>query len=300
MTHEIRAHTWFASINPKAGRSPIGVADVRSAADAAGVDIVASVSPTPEAAAEAVSEAAVAGHTRFLAVGGDGTANLVANALFSTSMTTRYTLGVIAVGSGSDLARTFAHASGLEPGMARMVDPTVYPFDVGVVSIGDTTRHFLNAVNIGVGAASVVQANRIPRRFGSLRYTAGFWLALAGYRTGEMDIAIDQHSFSGTAINVVVANGQFFGGGMNIAPRASTSDGLFDVQVFSGPKRQAFTVMPRVLMGTHLTHGSVRRYVGGHVKVVGLGDLPVESDGELLGEGTVEISMLPSALDLVI
>ena len=159
---------------------------------------------------------------------------------------------------------------------------------------------FGTGVCLGVGAASVVKANQIPRRLGSLRYTAGFWLALAGYNAGTMDVSIDRHSFSGTAINVVVANGQFFGGGMNIAPRASTSDGLFDVQIFSGPKRQAFTVMPRVLLGTHLTHRSVRRYVGRRVTLTGGGDLLVESDGELLGEGAVDITMLPSALDLVI
>ncbi len=297
---EALSMTWFAVVNPSAGKVPVDVDAVRSAASAAGVDMVTSLSPSAKKATEAVIAAVSDGHTRFVSIGGDGTANLIANALLSKPSDARFTLGVVAVGSGSDLARTFAHARGLEAGMARLADPDLYPFDVGAVTVGQSTTHFLNAVNIGVGAASVVKANRIPRRLGSLRYTAGFWLALAGYNADTMDVTIDKHSFSGKAINVVVANGQFFGGGMNIAPRASTSDGLFDVQIFSGPKRQAFTVMPRVLLGTHLTHRSVRRYVGGHVTLTGDGDLLVESDGELLGEGSVEIAMLPSALDLVI
>ena len=292
--------TWFATVNPSAGKTPVNVNDVRRSADAAGLDMVVSVSSSAHDATDAIAAAVSEGHSRFAAVGGDGTANLVANALFSSPSDTRFTLGVVAVGSGSDLARTFAHTKGLEAGMARLADPDIYPFDVGVITVGGSTTHFLNAVNIGVGAASVLKANQIPRRLGSLRYTAGFWLALAGYNAGNMDVAIDRHSFSGTAINVVIANGQFFGGGMNIAPRASTSDGLFDVQVFSGPKRQAFTVMPRVLLGTHLTHRSVRRYVGSRVTLTGAGDLLVESDGEFLGKGSVEITMLPSALDLVI
>jgi diacylglycerol kinase (ATP) len=292
--------TWFAAVNPFAGRTTVDVDDVRRTAKAAGLDMVVSVSESAEEAKNAVAAAASDGYTRFVAVGGDGTANLVANALFPATSDARFTLGVVAVGSGSDLVRTFAHTKGLDAGMARLADPDLYPFDVGVITVDGSTTYFLNAVNIGVGAASVVQANRIPRRLGSLRYTAGFWLALAGYRAGKMDVTVDRHTFSGKAINVVVANGQFFGGGMNIAPRASTSDGQFDVQVFSGPKRQAFTVMPRVLLGTHLTHRSVRRYVGSRVTLKGLGDLLVESDGELLGEGSVEITMLPSAIDLVI
>lgn len=300
MTSEKRSDTWFASVNPAAGKSPVNVGDVDRIAEHVGLDLVASAAPTAEEATAAVREAVEAGHTRFAAIGGDGTANLVANALFSEPQRDRFTLGVVATGSGSDLVRTFAHTTGLEAGMARLADPTLYPFDVGVVTVANTTRYFLNAVNIGVGAASVIKANRIPRRFGSMRYTAGFWLALAGYHAGEMEVGIDHHTFTGKAINVVVANGQFFGGGMNIAPRASTSDGLFDVQVFSGPKRQAFTVMPRVLLGTHLTHRSVRRYVGSHVTLTGLADLLVESDGELLGQGPVDISIMPSALDLVI
>lgn len=292
--------TWFASVNPLAGKRPIDTDEVRLAAAEAGIDMVVSVSSTKREAFEVVAAAVRGGYTRFVAVGGDGTANLVANALFAAPTDQRFTLGVIAIGSGSDLVRTFGHSKGLDPGMDRLVDPRLYPFDVGVVTVGGSTTYFLNAVNVGVGAISVVKADAMPRRLGSIRYTAGFWIALAGYTSDHIEVSIDHHSFSGRAINVVVANGQFFGGGMNIAPRASTSDGLFDVQVFSGPKRQAFTVMPRVLRGTHLTHRSVRRYIGSHVSITASSALPVESDGESLGEGAVEIDMMPSAIDLVI
>jgi diacylglycerol kinase family enzyme len=113
-------------------------------------------------------------------------------------------------------------------------------------------------------------------------------------------VAVDHHRFEGRAINVVVANGQFFGGGMNIAPRASMVDGLLDVQVFSGKKRQAFTVMPRILTGSHLTHKAVRRYVGGTVTIACDADVDVEADGELVGSGPVTIDVVSEAIQLVI
>ena len=98
---------------------------------------------------------------------------------------------------------------------------------------------------------------------------------------------------------MVIANGQFFGGGMNVAPRATLVDGIFDVQVFRAPKRHAFSVMPRIIRGSHLTHKAVRRYIGATISVTGADDWPVEADGEYLGRGPVSVTMEPAAIDFV-
>ena len=113
-------------------------------------------------------------------------------------------------------------------------------------------------------------------------------------------MTIDRHRFVGEAINVVVANGQFFGGGLNIAPRATLVDGVFDVQVFSGPKRNAFVIMPRLAFGAHLTHRAVRRYIGGAISINAPDEWPLEADGEMLGTGSVSIDVVPAAVDYVI
>ena len=125
-------------------------------------------------------------------------------------------------------------------------------------------------------------------------------MALGRFPLHDIEVDIDHHRFAGSAINVVVANGQFFGGGLNIAPRATLVDGLFDVQVFSGPRRNAFTVMPRVAFGSHLTHRAVRRYIGGSVRIEAPTDWPVEADGELLGHGPVTAENLPAKVEFVI
>ena len=291
---------WTAIVNPYAGRRAVDSAELVAAAHTLGIDLdIHETSSTAEVLA-VVAEARASGRHRFIAVGGDGTVHTVVNALMRTPDGTRPTLAVVAAGSGSDLVKTFGHDRGIEQGMARLVEPDPYPIDVGVLSIGSTETFFVNAINVGVGARSAAVAERLPRWLGSTRYIAAFWLALARYDSGGMHVTVDHHSFDGQAINVVVANGQFFGGGMNIAPRASTSDGLFDVQVFSGPKRLAFSVMPRVLRGTHLTHRAVHRYVGESVTVRGDADLAVEADGEVIGIGPVDVRIIPSAIDLIV
>jgi diacylglycerol kinase family enzyme len=140
----------------------------------------------------------------------------------------------------------------------------------------------------------------LPKSLGSARYTAAFWLALSRFSSSDIDVSIGRHRFTGNAINVVVANGQFFGGGLNVAPRASMVDDQFDVQVFSGPRRNAFVVMPRLVFGSHLTHTAVRRYVGNDISITCPSDWPVEADGELLGHGSVSISVVHGAIDFVI
>ena len=292
--------TWFAIVNPAAGRKKQSILALEEQAAVHGLDVkfleTASVAEVDDVVRRAVAD----GFVNFLAVGGDGTTNTLVNSLMPLRQDKRFTLGIVAAGSGSDLVRTFGHSKDLAAGFSRLVAPDRYPIDVGVISLSGATTYFLNAANVGVAAEAAAAAERLPRFLGSFRYVAAFWIALAGHKSASITLEVDRHTFSGKAINVVVANGQFFGGGMNIAPRASTSDGLFDVQVFSGRKRQAFTVMPRILMGTHLSHKAVRRYVGSHVELSGTGSLSVEADGERIGHGAVTIDVVPSAIDLVI
>jgi YegS/Rv2252/BmrU family lipid kinase len=292
--------SWTAIVNPRAGRRSVDVETIAAAASRFDVDLDIRPTSTVSDVTSAVADARQRGEHRFVAVGGDGTAHVLANALMCHEWPTRPSLAVVASGSGSDLVKTFGHERGVEAGISRLQNPDLYPIDVGLVTISGQRTYFLNAVNVGVGARSAQVAERLPRWMGGTRYIAAFWIALARYRSGRMDVNVDRHSFSDHAINVVIANGQFFGGGMNIAPRASTTDGLFDVQVFSGRKRLAFTVMPRVLRGTHLSHRAVRRYVGSSVMIDGEADLAVEADGELLGTGPLEVQLIPAAIDLVV
>ena len=87
---------------------------------------------------------------------------------------------------------------------------------------------------------------------------------------------------------------------MNIAPRASVADGLADIQVFSGPRRKAFSVMPKVVRGMHLGHKNVRRLTGRSVRINVPDGWPIEADGELLGTGSISVTVLPAAIEFKI
>jgi YegS/Rv2252/BmrU family lipid kinase len=287
---------WWVVVNPAAGRGRDLQARTKAALAALGIGHELRVSPSPEAVTDVVGEGVARGFTNFVSVGGDGTAHLVLNGLMATTWEAPPTLAILPAGSGGDFIRTFALPRKLEGAAAHLVDEARYPADVGLIEGSFGSRYFLNVANAGVAARSAAVAARLPQRLGAARYTAAFWLALGGFAAAEVHVQVDDKSLWGDLLNVVIANGQFFGGGLNVAPRATVQDGLFDVQLFAGPRRQATVVMPRVLFGTHLTHRSVRRATGSTIGVDCPDSWPIEADGEVLGSGPISVQVLPQAV----
>ncbi|MDJ0961148.1 MAG: diacylglycerol kinase family protein [Acidimicrobiia bacterium] len=288
---------WWVLVNPSAGVRGEIEGRARAAVNAAGVEYTAIVSASPEDLADRVTQGIEAGATNFAAVGGDGTAHLVLNALMRHAWGSPPTLAILPAGSGSDFIRTFALPKTMPEMASRLATDDRYRCDVGIIEGSFGRRFFLNAANVGVAAASVEVADRLPRRLGGARYAAGFWLKLARFGSVDIHLRAGSRTFAGKAISVVIANGQFFGGGMNVAPRAALMDGKLDIQVFVGPRRRAFSVMPRVVRGTHLGMPGVRRFEAGEFHIDVPDDWPVEADGEVLGTGSVRGSVVPGAID---
>jgi diacylglycerol kinase (ATP) len=300
MTDSSVSTRWLMVVNNSAGRGTNHMAALRAAARARmlEVDIVATDGESDMR--RVVRDAYATGVRGFAGVGGDGTAHHLVNALPVIDVEDRVSLSVIPTGSGSDFVRTFGQNSDIDAAMDRLVGAERYAIDVGEVTGSFGTRRFINAANAGIAAQSVVTAERLPKKLGSAKYTLAFWLTLARFRGAEVDVRVDHHRFTGEALNVVIANGQFFGGGLNVAPRATLVDGRFDVLVFAGRRSNAFSVMPRLAFGAHLTHRAVHRYVGSRVSIDGPDGWPIEADGELLGHGSVRAGVIPAAIDYIV
>jgi diacylglycerol kinase (ATP) len=292
--------TWQIILNPAAGRTGDVERRLRDAVAGYGIDGEIVVSSTPDHLGALVSGAVAAGTHRFAAVGGDGTAHLLLNALMRHSWASPPTLAIVPAGSGSDFIRTFALPRTVEGGVEVLAGEGTYRCDVGLLHGSFGSRFFLNAANVGVAAASVLRAESLPKALGGVRYTAAFWLALARFPPKSVVVNLGRRTLQGDAMNVVVSNGQFFGGGLNVAPQAAVMDGLLDVQVFLGPRRRAFTLMPRVIRGLHLRHPAVLKGRTGELSIDAPDDWPVEADGEMIGHGSVRVTVVPGAIDFKI
>ncbi|MDJ0924673.1 MAG: diacylglycerol kinase family protein [Acidimicrobiia bacterium] len=292
---------WWVVVNPAAGNARELVERTHRALEELEIDYEIRQSESPGHVCEIVREGNASGVRRFAGVGGDGTAHLILNGIMQQDWAKTPGLALLPAGSGSDFIRTFALPRTLETAAPHLATSDWYPCDVLSIDGAFGRRYALNVVEAGVGAAAVSTAARMPRWFGGKRYSIAFWLTLPRFAPATVRTVVDgRKDLAGSAIAIIVANGQFFGGGMNIAPRASVADGQLDLQVFAGPRRKALTVMPRVIRGMHLGHKNVRRMVGGSVEIDVPGTWPIEADGEALGKGPISVTVLPAAIEFKI
>ncbi|MGH8936941.1 MAG: diacylglycerol/lipid kinase family protein [Acidimicrobiia bacterium] len=287
-------------VNPWAGRRREVAERARRALQDQAVEADLVIPEGPAEVATGVRAGIEAGRRRFMAVGGDGTVNLVVDALLRHPWPEPPVLAILPAGSGSDLLRTFAIPQQMERAAVHLRGEQTYLADVGVLEGAWGRRHFLNVAQAGIGAATVETAERLPRRLGARRYLLSFWMTLPGFRRTEIELQAGARAYRGAATNVVLANAQYFGGGMNIAPRANLVDGRLDIQIFTGPKREAVTLIPRIRRGLHLTHPSVRRLSAEEFTLRSDRPWPVEADGEPVGETPLSGRVLAGAIRLKI
>ena len=167
-------------------------------------------------------------------------------------------------------------------------------------------RFFVNEADIGFGATVVEASKHIPNYFGRkinyLPHILGAFGSLFSYKNKRIALRVeDEAEEICVCAMVVIANGAYFGGGMCIAPGARPNDGLLDMIIFGDMGKSE--IMKTWLMtynGRHVSHQKVRlRKITG-VSIQFDEKVLVEVDGELLGEGPVSFSILPSALSIVV
>jgi len=210
-------------------------------------------------------------------------------------------LGVVAAGSGCDFIRSFGLPGDAAQAAERLAGDQVQTIDVGTVTCADgETRCFVNIAEVGLGAAVVtraagLKAGRFP---GGARYAAGFWLTLPRFRPAAVRLDADGQYHAWHAFNVVVANGRFYGGGMQISPNSDPGDGLLDILVMTGPKSDSFTTLPKVYKGAHLPHRNIAELRAARLSVEADPNFPVEADGEVVGTTPASCGVIPGAIRL--
>ena len=291
---------WLVIANPYAGRRREIEQRTRKALEALRIEAEI-VAPFGEAEVRAcLDEAVAAGRDRVVAVGGDGTINLVVGALMQHRWEHPPTLGVLPAGSGSDFIRTFGISQRLEDAASHLSGDRVYSCDVGLLRGAWGERHFINVGDAGVLAALVQRAERLPRWLGMARSHVSLPLVYPRFPEAEIRLVAGKRTYEGPALLVVFGNAQFFGGGWNIAPRATVTDGLFDMQVFNGSKRDIPRLWLRAKSGDHLRDKKVRRFSADRFTLETEPEWPVEADGEFFGSGRVEGEILTGAINIKI
>jgi len=263
----------------------------------------------PMHAAALTAQALQQGFRRIVAVGGDGTLNEVVNGFFQAGggVPPDACLALVPRGTGGDFRRTFGLNGSLRDCCSRLKGE-VRPLDVGRVRYTrpDGTpgeRYFVNVASFGVSGKVDQAVNSSNKILGG---KVSFFLAsvrtLAGWRDQKVRIRVDGGPEESLGITTVaVANGQYFGGGMKVAPEADPSDGSFDVTIWSGYHLKDFALKSAsVYDGRHVRWAGTRTLRCRTLEAASDEEVLLDVDGEQPGRLPASFSLLPGALRLQI
>ena len=261
----------------------------------------------PMHAAALTAEALRQGFRRIVAVGGDGTLNEVVNGFFQTGsgVPPDACLALVPRGTGGDFRRTFGLNGSLRETCARLRGE-VRPLDVGRVRFtgpdgNPGERYFVNVASFGVSGQVDRAVNSGSKLLGG---KVGFFVAsvrtLIGWRDQAVRIRVDGGPEEALLITTLaIANGQYFGGGMRVAPEADPSDGQFDVTVWSGYHLKDFALKSAsVYDGSHVRWAGTRTFRCRRLEATSEEEVLLDVDGEQPGRLPATFELVAGALRL--
>jgi YegS/Rv2252/BmrU family lipid kinase len=235
-----------------------------------------------------------------VAVGGDGTVNEVINGLVSPSGQPLASLAVIATGRGRDVCRNLGITTDTAVAARGLADALDVVVDVNRAEWpGAGHRYFVNAGGVGFDA-EVAARSRTGWGSGTVPYLLATLTTLGGYAPRAATVELDGEVVSRDPIAaVVIANGEYYGGGMRIAPGASPTDGRLDLVVLGDIGRvELIRWLPTLYSGRHLENSKIKTYTGRRVVITAPVERPMHLDGEPVPPSPVSVSVCPGALRL--
>ena len=245
-------------------------------------------------ARKAISDGLING---LVVVGGDGIAHLGVNIACDTGIT----LGIIAAGTGNDLARSLGLPEGdVVAGVEAVLSKLDNPRNVDAIKAKSSAGEFwfFGTASAGFDALVNQRANQMNWPKGPRRYDIAMVLELAKFKPIRYEAIIDGEHRSFDAMLCAVANGPAFGGGMLIAPDARVDDGSLDLFIVHAMSRlELLKVFPKVYTGRHVSHPAVE-FVRAKTLKLASGNMPVYSDGEFRGHSPLSATVMPAALSV--
>jgi len=280
-------------VNPFSGRGK--AIDMLSEADRLfseiGITPDIRITESPEQAMEIAFNASRCGYRRIVAMGGDGTVNMVASGLLGSEAV----LAVIPAGTGNDFFKLLKIKTDLETACRTAAFGSTIDLDVGLFN----DRPFFNMLGIGFDAEVAVEANKSNNNLGLLTYLLAVYKVWKRFPTFEVRLRIDNYEFSEQVMLVAVGIGRSTGGGFLLTPQAVADDGKFDICiVHKTSRRRIFSILPRIIKGTHIRQPETSVYRCRQLEITSEQPLPIHYEGETLtnNNGRLLVKMSGSKL----
>lgn len=286
--------------NPTSGGGTYDEDEIRAELDGMEIDWVET------GGSEDVIEAAQDWREGLLIVaGGDGTINDAVNGLGRAGFPKGVTLGILPAGTGNDLAATLEIPDDADLAEGVIRGNRVRTLDVARVrSDGVGEQFFINVATGGLGAEiSDANEGELKERWGKLSYLRASLEVAKDFDVREVTLSLDGEKREVRAVNVVVGNCRYAGGGWLAAPKANPEDGLLDVIIIEKlGLMDVLQLAPQSLarsdyLGKEGVFSARAKEIRVETQPPGL---EFTADGEVIGDEPAEFSVIPHALRVIV
>lgn len=251
-----------------------------------------------------VQNAIKKGFSAFIVIGGDGTLHHVVNGI----MQQRYinsadvTIGVIPLGTGNDWIKTYNIPEDIEKSITIISKQNTILQDIGVLKTSNSTlTYFCNVAGMGFDAYVVQKLNKL-RIFGSLSYILVSVYAILAYKKNEFTISYNGKEITTKSLLTAFGICQFTGGGMQLTKDINSTDGLLDISILKDIHLFDLIFNIRKLFSGNITqHKKIHTSKTKAITIIPKDkNTLIQADGELIGTGKIEATLLEKALNFVI
>jgi YegS/Rv2252/BmrU family lipid kinase len=254
----------------------------------AGTSVICATSKSGEA--ETLARHAVAeGYEKIVAAGGDGTIHEVVNGLAGTNAS----LGLLPMGT----VNVFAMELGLPLHDLALCWDIIRNGKTRLVDLPNANgKHFVQLGGVGLDAQVVKETSiAFKRSFGPLSYLISA-AQIAARTPPKLSIQSEDTSCAEGSF-ILVGNGRLYGGPFPFFKHAVIDDGRFDVVVFKQlGYLEIVKYLQDVVFSSDIRAPEIEYFQTRHLRIESEQEVPVELDGELIGNCPVEFRVQQKAL----
>lgn len=265
---------------------------------------------TPECKGDTLAQKAIAdGYRKLISVGGDGHLHDIVNGVMTQSdvPSTDVTLAMISQGTGNDWIKTNGMPKDYKKAITIIKQGKTYIQNAGLaISYRNgqpCTKYFHNFAGVGFDAY-VVQNALQSKVYGQIAYLLVMLRCLFTYHKPVLRITLDDRVIETTTYLTLSGLGRYGGGGMKLTPDAQPDGDSFNVTVVKNfSKMDVFRYIGKLYDGSFIHLDKAESHWSKHIRIEVVSsqeDVYMEADGDMMGTGPFEISLVPRVLKVVI
>jgi diacylglycerol kinase (ATP) len=271
-------------------RHPEVVDGARRLLRSTGARVDVHVTSTIDELGELLSEAG----RRVVLLGGDGSLHAAANLPGA-----KPELALMPAGRANNVARSLGIPTDLSAAARLAVAGATRSLDL--IAARTATRRHLVVEGVSAGFHALARADYHGTNSSDVgaAVRAGIG-AVARFKPLVVGLEVDGEFQVLRIGQLFAANLPLFGPGLHVAPGADPADGLIDVVAIDvAGRRSLIPLASRLRRGDHLGRPGVTRVSARKIRIATGGRSPIIADTTNLGSGTVELTVLPGALEIV-